>query len=139
MNGTTTVRLKESSSGRARRVWNSISVALSLTAIVLYLLFHYVLQINSGLATLPLWAAIIAGGFPLLYDLFRQVLNRQFGSDFLAGLSIVTATIMGELLVATIIVLMLSGGQTLEAFATKRASSVLDALAIRCRTLRTAS
>ncbi|WP_051979191.1 heavy metal translocating P-type ATPase [Edaphobacter aggregans] len=131
MNGTTTVRLKESPSGSARRIWNSISVALSLTAIVLYLLFHYVLQIKSGLATLPLWAAIIAGGLPLLYDLFRQVLKRQFGSDFLAGLSIVTATIMGELLVATIIVLMLSGGQTLETFATKRASSVLDALAHR--------
>jgi hypothetical protein len=39
---------------------------------------------------------------------------------FLAGLSIVTATLMGELLVATIIVLMLSEGQALEEFATQR-------------------
>jgi heavy metal translocating P-type ATPase len=38
---------------------------------------------------------------------------------------------MGELLVATIIVLMLSGGQALEGFATQRASSVLNALAHR--------
>jgi cation transport ATPase len=43
----------------------------------------------------------------------------------------VTATLMGELLVATIIVLMLTGGQTLEEFATQRASSVLIALARR--------
>jgi heavy metal translocating P-type ATPase len=38
---------------------------------------------------------------------------------------------MGELLVAAIIVLMLSGGQTLEDYATARASSVLSALAKR--------
>lgn len=71
----------------------------------------------------------------MLYDLARQVIKRQFGSDFLAGLSIITATLMGELLVATIIVLMLSGGQALEEFATQRASSLLNALAKRMPTL----
>jgi heavy metal translocating P-type ATPase len=129
--GQTTTRPEGSPFVRAKRSWNSISAALSLTAIILYLLFHYGLHIKSALAELPLWTAIFAGGLPLLYGLFKQVLRRQFGSDFLAGLSIVTATIMGELLVATIIVLMLSGGQALEKFATKRASSVLNALAHR--------
>jgi len=53
---------------------------------------------------------VTVGGLPLQYDLARQVLKREFGSDVLAGLSIVMATLMGELLVATIIALMLSGG-----------------------------
>lgn len=131
MKDDTTIHAGESLLERARRSWGGISAAFSLTAIVLYLLFRYVLHVRSALAEFPLWAAIIAGGLPLLYDLFGQVLKRQFGSDFLAGLSIMTATIMGELLVATIIVLMLSGGQALEAFATRRASSVLNALAHR--------
>jgi len=116
---------------RVRHASSAISAALALTAIALYLLFHYVLHVTSSLAELPLWAAIIVGGLPLLYNLLGQILKRHFGSDFLAGLSILTATIMGELLVATIVVLMFSGGQALEVFATRRASSVLNALAHR--------
>lgn len=113
-----------------RHAWNRVSVVISLTAILLYLSLRYLFH-NGSLLTLPLWIAILTGGLPLLYDLSRQALKRQFGSDLLAGLSIVTATLMGELLVATIIVLMLSGGQALEEFATQRASSVLTALASR--------
>ena len=114
-----------------RLIWNHISVGVSFLAIILYLSLHYVFHVRGRISTLPLWVAVTVGGLPLLYDLARQVFKRQFGSDFLAGLSIITATLMGELLVATIIVLMLSGGQTLEEFATQRASSVLNALAKR--------
>jgi cation transport ATPase len=114
-----------------RHAWNRISVAISLTAILLYVALRYLFHCTGSILTLPLWIAIITGGLPLLYDLSRQALKREFGSDLLAGLSIVTATLMGELLVATIIVLMLTGGQTLEEFATQRASSVLTALARR--------
>jgi heavy metal translocating P-type ATPase len=112
-------------------MWNRISVAVSSLAIILHLLLHYAFHINGKASTFPLWFAVIVGGLPLLYDLSRQVLKRQFGSDFLAGLSIITATLLGELLVATIIVLMFSGGQALEEYATQRASSVLHALAKR--------
>lgn len=118
-----------------RLMWNRISVGVSFLAIILYLSLHYVFHATSGISTFPLWLAVIVGGVPLLYDLARQVLKRQFGSDFLAGFSIVAATLMGELLVATVIVLMLSGGQALEEFATQRASSVLIALAKRMPTL----
>ncbi len=113
------------------RAWNSISAILAFAAIVLHLVLRYGFSVTGYGASVPLWIAIIAGGVPLLYELSRQALKRQFGSDFLAGLSIVTATLMGEFLVATIIVLMLSGGQALEAYATQRASSVLNALARR--------
>lgn len=68
---------------------------------------------------------------PLLVALLRQALRREFGSDLLAGLAIVTSVLLGEYLMATVVVLMLSGGQALEGYATRRASSVLDALARR--------
>ena len=114
-----------------RHAWNRISVVISLTSILLYMSLRYLFHSTGSILTLPLWIAIVTGGLPLLYDLSRQALKREFGSDLLAGLSIVTATLMGELLVGTIIVLMLTGGQTLEEFATQRASSVLTALAHR--------
>jgi heavy metal translocating P-type ATPase len=116
---------------RVHHSWNWVAAALSFIAIVLYLLFRYLVHYPAAYASIPLWVAIVAGGLPLLRDLVVQMWKRQFGADFLAGLSIVTAVLMGELLVATIIVLMLTGGQTLEEFAMRRASSVLNALASR--------
>ncbi len=111
--------------------WNRVSVVISSLAITLHIVFNVSLHEKGFLADLPLWIAIVAGGAPLLYDLLRQIVRRQFGSDFLAGLSIITAVAMDELLVATIVVLMLAGGQALEEFATERASSVLHELAKR--------
>ena len=55
----------------------------------------------------------------------------NFGADWLAGISIVTAVLLGEYLVGAIVVLMLSGGTALEQYATRRASHVLEALAKR--------
>src|SRR5581483_2000689 len=60
-----------------------------------------------------------------------KLAHGEFGSDLLAGISIVTSVILGEYLAGTLVVLMLSGGETLEAYAVRRASSALAALARR--------
>lgn len=80
---------------------------------------------------LPLWAVVAAGGAPLVARVARGLWAREVGADLLAGVSIVAAAAMGQALVASIIVLMLSGGQALERRASRRAASVLDALARR--------
>jgi len=78
-----------------------------------------------------LLATLVLGGLPLLYDLLRKLLKREFGSDLLGGISIVTSILLGEYLAGSIIVLMLSGGEALESYALRSASSVLAALAKR--------
>jgi heavy metal translocating P-type ATPase len=83
------------------------------------------------MAAVPLLVALACGGAPLLAVLLRQLLGGQFGSDLLAGVAIITSVLLGEYLIAAVVVLMLSGGQALEAYAIRRASSVLDALARR--------
>ncbi len=80
---------------------------------------------------LPLLAALVLGGAPLVWKLLRLAARGEFGSDLLAGISIVTALALDEYLAGTLVVLMLSGGQTLEAYAVRSASSVLAALARR--------
>ena len=80
--------------------------------------------------TFPLLIAL-AAGIPLLVSLARHLARGEFSSDLLAGLSIVTSVILGEYLAGTLVVLMLSGGQALEAFAVRRASFALEALAKR--------
>ncbi len=82
-------------------------------------------------ANVPLYVVLAAGGAPLVGALALNAARRQFGSDLLAGISIVTAVLLGEYLAGALVVLMLSGGQALEAFALGRASSVLHALARR--------
>ncbi|HEX6791530.1 MAG TPA: heavy metal translocating P-type ATPase [Candidatus Krumholzibacteria bacterium] len=79
----------------------------------------------------PLIAALVLGGIPLVLELARNLLRREFSSDLLAGISIVTAVILHEYLAGTLVVLMLSGGEALEAYAVRSASSVLNALARR--------
>ncbi len=104
--------------------------AFTLLAIFLHLVFRYLLHYPSLTSDFPLFAALFAGS-PLLLTLLKKLVKREFGSDLLAGISIVTAVILGQYLVAAIVVLMLSGGEALEEYATARASSVLDALARR--------
>jgi cation transport ATPase len=63
--------------------------------------------------------------------LVRKVLKREFGSDLLGGISIITSVLLGQYLAGSVIVLMLAGGEALESFALRSASSVLNALAKR--------
>ena len=79
---------------------------------------------------LPLFVAL-AAGIPLLLDLVKHLLRFEFSADLLAGISIVTSVILVEYLAGTLVVLMLSGGQALEAYAVRRASFALEALAKR--------
>jgi heavy metal translocating P-type ATPase len=83
------------------------------------------------LCEVPLLVALLLGGVPLVFDLLGKLLRREFSSDLLAGISIVTSVILGEYLAGVLVVLMLSGGEALEAYAVRRASSVLEALARR--------
>ena len=121
--------------------WNSPSVlwlrkttviaALSIAAILLHLVLRFGFHTTPSTYQAPLVATLALGGLPLLYDLLRNLLKREFGSDLLGGISIVTSLLLGEYLAGSIIVLMLSGGEALESYALRSASSVLAALAKR--------
>ena len=109
----------------------TVIAALSISAILLHLVLRFGFHTTSRTYQIPLLATLILGGLPLLYDLLRKVLKREFGSDLLGGISIITSILLGEYLAGSIIVLMLSGGEALESYALRSASSVLAALAKR--------
>jgi heavy metal translocating P-type ATPase len=79
----------------------------------------------------PLLAVLVFGGVPLVIGLIAKLFRKEIGADLLAGISIVTAFLLGEYLAGAIVVLMLSGGEALEQYALRRASSVLYALMAR--------
>lgn len=108
--------------------WQLIIVVISLLAIILSVLF----QITPILSPdLPLLIAIIFGGIPSFIYILLKLLKGDLGADALAAIALITAVILHQYLAAVLIILMLASGQTLEAYAMRKASSVLLALAER--------
>jgi cation transport ATPase len=125
----------------ARRFWESVTIlhrrrisviaVFAAVAILVHLVFRFVLRAPLEIYQIPLLATLVFGGIPLVYELARNLLRREFGSDLLAGISIITSVLLHEYLAGSIVVLMLSGGEALENYALRNASSVLRALANR--------
>ncbi|HXH51644.1 MAG TPA: heavy metal translocating P-type ATPase [Terriglobia bacterium] len=109
---------------------NAIAV-IAIAGIAVHLVLRFVLKSSQLTSEIPLFAALVLGGAPLVYGLCVKAFRKEFGSDLLAGISIVVSVILGEYLAGTLVVLMLSGGNVLEAYAVRSASSVLEALAKR--------
>ena len=119
---------------RLNRAQLGIAV-LALTGIALHLGLRFGFHAAKLPTNLPLFVVLALGGTPLVWELLKKLIKREFGSDLLAGISIVTSVLLGEYLAGALVVLMLSGGEALEAYATKSASSVLQALAKRMPTM----
>jgi len=124
---------KRTTGDRKRSTWTmpTVIALLAVAGVLSHLVLRYWLDLPRIAWQAPLILVLIVGGLPLLVPLTRKLLSREFGSDHLAGISIVTSVVLSEYLVGVIVILMLSGGTALEQFASRRASSVLDALARR--------
>src|SRR5208282_3864239 len=115
---------------------NALITSLAMAAIGIHLVLRFATPTEAALGPVllrdvSLLLCLVVGGGFLLWDLLGKLFRRQFGSDLLAGISIVTSVLLGEYLAGSIVVLMLAGGEALESYALKSASSVLRALAKR--------
>ena len=115
-----------------------VIAGLAITAVGCHLVMRYAVGVAGAVFGLPLFdlplvLALAFGGGPLVLGLLVKLWRREFGSDLLAGISIVTSVLVvpHQYLAGTLVVLMLSGGEALEAYAVRSASSVLAALAKR--------
>ena len=109
----------------------TVIAAFTVAAILAHLVLRFGFRTAPATSRIPLLAALGIGGLPLVCGLLRKLLKREFGSDLLGGISIIVSVLLGQYLAGSIIVLMLSGGEALESYALRSASSVLGALAKR--------
>jgi heavy metal translocating P-type ATPase len=107
---------------------------LAIISITMHLILRYLIPDLQRYSLYPLYLTLALGGGILVFDLVRKLITLKFGSDLLAGMSIVTAILLEEYLAGSLVVLMLSGGETLESYAVKTASRMLDVLAKRAPT-----
>jgi heavy metal translocating P-type ATPase len=110
---------------------HAVITVFSIAAILVHLVLRTSGHTSVMVRQLPLIATLLFGGIPLVWELLGKLARRQFGSDLLAGISIVTSVLLGEYLAGSLVVLMLSGGEALENYAVRSASAVLQALAKR--------
>lgn len=108
---------------------------LAFISIVAHLVLIYIVSSFQVYAYFPLYLTLALGGSFLIFDLLRQLIALNFGSDLLAGLSIITAVLLEQYLAGSLVVLMLSGGKTIENYAVKTASKMLQALSKRAPTI----
>lgn len=101
-----------------------------LGGIVSSLVLTFLFQ-SPFLASLSLLIVIFIGSLDLIKDTVRSFIHKKFVLDYIALLSITVAVATGEYLVAAVIVLMLSGGHTLEKVAVTRAKQSLTKLTNR--------
>lgn len=128
--------MNESSFTR-KKIWIGIESYIAILAII-SIAIHLVLQNFTpefqAYSFYPLYMTLGIGGSLLILELTRNLINFQFGSDLLAGISIITAILLEEYLAGSLVVLMLAGGQTLESYAIRTASRMLEVLAKRAPT-----
>ena len=91
----------------------AVIAVLSVACILAHLALRFGTHAAPGFYNAPLLMTLALGGAPLVYGLLIKVMRREFGSDLLGGISIVTSLFLGQYLAGSIIVLMLSGGEAL--------------------------
>lgn len=108
---------------------------LAVLCISCFLVFRFLIIRLAPFANYPLYLNLFVGGLALLVILLRKMFRLEFGSDLIAGVSIITSIILEQYLAGSIVVLMLSGGQSLEKYAVRVASKVLEVMAKRAPTI----
>lgn len=78
-----------------------------------------------------LFIVIVAELLPLLWGMVKDIRHGTYGVDILAATAMIVALVMQEYWAAMVIVLMLTGGESLEDYAEHRARNELDALLTR--------
>ena len=118
---------------RLNRWWRVVKRYPILFVVVTLMLASLVFWLagRGDIANYILLAVALLGGIPLLWETLKQLFHKEFGVDVIAILAIGGSIALGQYLAGALVVLMLSGGEALEAYALRRARSSLSALAER--------
>lgn len=83
---------------------------------------------NSATAEKLWWLGLAITGTPIVAQTTRQIFAGRFAVDLVAALAIILALILWQPLAGLVIVLMQSGGESLERYAGRKASNALHEL-----------
>jgi heavy metal translocating P-type ATPase len=105
---------------------NTLIAVVILLALITYVIFRTT-GIGAYIERLILYITIL-GTLPTLYNIALSTYRKQFGVDLIALVAIISTVVIGEHIAGGIILLMLSGGESLEKYAEGKAKSALENL-----------
>jgi heavy metal translocating P-type ATPase len=100
--------------------------ALALAALAAGLILQFARQATAAHWVLNVVA--LAEVLPLLWDMFQDFRSGSYGIDILAATAVVASVVLNQPWAALVVVLMLTGGESLEDFAERRANTELFSL-----------
>ncbi len=107
-------------------IWNYKLLSLAflglIAGVILYFTHH------NTISEWLMGSIAIVESFPLIKSMWQDIRGGAYGIDILALTAIIASVILRQDFAAIIIVIMLTGGESLEDYAEKRAHSELDAL-----------
>lgn len=112
-----------------RFLWHYRLFSLALLAVIAGLVLE-LLKLRTATNWL-LGTVSIVEVLPLGWGMWRDIQSGKYGIDILAATAIITSVILGQYWAAIVVVLMLTGGESLEHYAEHRARRELDALLTR--------
>jgi len=95
-------------------------IAFFVLAVLFVVGILFILGEVSAQTALLKWSLLILS-IPLWYDILRDIIRGDFGVDLIAGVALVGALLFDQYLAGMFVLLMLSGGQSFEAYALRRA------------------
>lgn len=103
--------------------YNLVFVLLALSALLVLAILG-----RSDLAQVGVVVVSVIAIIPSTRDMIKTLRSGQVGIDVIALAAIISSLLLGQYLAAAVIVIMLTGGEALEAFAKNRARHELDSL-----------
>jgi hypothetical protein len=83
----------------------SAIAVLAIAGILTHVALRWGADVSPAAKASPLYVVLVAGGVPLVLSLMLKLVRREFGSDLLAGISIVAAVLLQEYLAGALVVL----------------------------------
>ena len=105
---------------------NTLIAIVIFTALLVFVLFRST-EAGTYIDQTILYITIF-GSIPTLYNIIISIYKKQFGVDLIALLAIFSTVLIGEHVAGGIILLMLSGGESLEKYAEGQAKNALENL-----------
>jgi heavy metal translocating P-type ATPase len=105
---------------------NTVIAVIVLISLITYVIFRSTEMV--GFIEKVILYITILGTIPTLYNIALSTYKKQFGVDLIALVAIISTIVIGEHIAGGIILLMLSGGESLEKYAEGQAKSALENL-----------
>jgi len=109
--------------------YTNVNVLIATAVLIVLVIYAFLRLTDLGrYVDIALVTITILGSLPTVYYIIRSTYKKEFGVDLIALAAIISTLLLSEHVAGAIILLMLSGGESLERYAEGQAKNALENL-----------